>query len=36
MLILSITAWRLVPDPDIRTVRRVGWSIVRSVGGVEG
>lgn len=27
-LILSITACRFVPEPDIKTVRRVGWSIV--------
>lgn len=26
--ILSITAWRLVPLPDIRTVRRIGCVIV--------
>lgn len=25
---LSITAWRFVPLPDIRTVRRIGWEVI--------
>lgn len=25
---LSITAWRFVPLPDIRTVRGVGWEVI--------